>query len=156
MPLRKSPRPTPKLLAAKRQNARLSTGPRTAAGKQKSKMNALKHGLYAARENHQQTMLALGEDPHELRKTDERTANVIENKGAILPAANEPISNGKWQMAKFKWFYICHWLFAICLLKLLDEGLRVRRSDKVGVSTMTGNFRSTFRVYVPRAKRLVS
>jgi hypothetical protein len=62
MPSHKSPRLTPKLLAAKRQNARLSSGPRTAAGKQKSKMDVLKHGLYAARENHQQTILALGED----------------------------------------------------------------------------------------------
>jgi hypothetical protein len=27
------------------------------------------------------------------------------------------ISNGKWQIAKFKWFSICHLLFAICHLK---------------------------------------
>jgi len=65
MPLRKSPRLTPELLAANRRNARLSTGPRTPAAKQNSKFNALKHGGYAALENHHQTMLALGEDPEE-------------------------------------------------------------------------------------------
>jgi hypothetical protein len=65
MSLRKSPQLTPDLLAAKRRNARLSAGPRTPPGKQHAKMNALKHGAYAAPENHQQTMLALGEDPEE-------------------------------------------------------------------------------------------
>jgi hypothetical protein len=63
MSLRKSPQLTPELLAAKRSNAQVSTGPRTPPGKQHSKMNALKHGQYAAPENHQQIMLALGEDP---------------------------------------------------------------------------------------------
>ena len=68
MSLRKSPQLTPKLLAAARRNAQLSTGPRTLAGKQNSKLNALKHGGYAALENHHQTMLALGEDPREFEK----------------------------------------------------------------------------------------
>ena len=48
MALRKSPQLTPRLLAANRRNARRSTGPRTSAGKHNSKMNALKHGGYAA------------------------------------------------------------------------------------------------------------
>ena len=65
MSLRKPPELTPELLAAKRSNAQRSTGPRTAAGKQNSKLNALKHGLYAAPENERRTMLALGEDPEQ-------------------------------------------------------------------------------------------
>jgi hypothetical protein len=65
MSLRKSPELTPKLLAAARNNAQRSTGPRSAAGKQNSKMNALKHGQRARPENHHQVMLALGEDPQE-------------------------------------------------------------------------------------------
>ncbi len=65
MSLRKSPQLTPELLAAARRNARHSTGPRSPAAKQNSKLNALKHGLYAAPENERQTMLALGEDPEE-------------------------------------------------------------------------------------------
>jgi hypothetical protein len=63
MSLRKPPQLTPQLLAAKRRNARLSTGPRTPPGKQNSKLNALKHGAYATLED--QTMLALGEDLQE-------------------------------------------------------------------------------------------
>jgi len=47
MPLRKSPRLTPALLAAARRNAQHSTGPRSAAAKQNSKFNGLKHGRYA-------------------------------------------------------------------------------------------------------------
>jgi hypothetical protein len=65
MSLRKSPELTPKLLAAARQNAQHSTGPRSPAAKQNSKMNALKHGQRASPENHHQVMLALGEDPQE-------------------------------------------------------------------------------------------
>jgi hypothetical protein len=52
MSLRKSPRLTPALFAAARKNAQHSTGPRTPAGKQNSRLNALKHGRYARLENH--------------------------------------------------------------------------------------------------------
>jgi hypothetical protein len=65
MSLRKSPELTPRLLAAARNNAQRSPGPRSAAGKQNSKMNALKHGERAQPENHYQVMRALGEDPEE-------------------------------------------------------------------------------------------
>ena len=41
MSLRKSPQLTPALLAAARQNAQHSTGPRSPAAKQNSKLNAL-------------------------------------------------------------------------------------------------------------------
>jgi hypothetical protein len=53
------------LLAAARQNAQHSTGPRSAAAKQNSKLNALKHGGRVSDENRYQAMLALGEDPQE-------------------------------------------------------------------------------------------
>jgi hypothetical protein len=65
MSLRKSPQLTPALLAAARQNAQHSTGRRSAAAKQNSKLNALKHGGYVSDENRRQAMLALGEDPQE-------------------------------------------------------------------------------------------
>jgi hypothetical protein len=42
MSLRKSPELTPQLLAATRHNAQHSTGPRSPAAKQHSKLNALK------------------------------------------------------------------------------------------------------------------
>ena len=63
MSLRKSPRITPALLAANRSNALRSTGPRTAAGMQVSKFNALKHGGYAALRHHHAVMRRLGENP---------------------------------------------------------------------------------------------
>jgi hypothetical protein len=51
-PSAKSPqrayRVSPKNLAANRQNAARSTGPRSAAGKERSRLNALKHGLLAS------------------------------------------------------------------------------------------------------------
>jgi len=67
MSLRKSPQLTPELLAAARQNAQHSTGPRSPTAKQNSKLNALKHGAYVADENHRQAMLALGEDPEQFQ-----------------------------------------------------------------------------------------
>ena len=65
MSLRKSPELTPELVEAARRNAQHATGPRSESGKEKVKMNAVKHGFYSAAENHQLTMLALGEDPQE-------------------------------------------------------------------------------------------
>jgi hypothetical protein len=67
MSLRKSPQLTPQLLAAARHNAQHSTGPRSPAAKQNSKLNALKHGAYVRDENRRQAMLALGEDPEQFQ-----------------------------------------------------------------------------------------
>ena len=67
MSLRKSPQLTPQLLAAARNNARHSTGPRSPAAKRNSKLNALKHGAYVSNENQRQAMRALGEDPEQFQ-----------------------------------------------------------------------------------------
>ena len=70
MSLRKSPQLTPSLLAAARRNAQHSTGPRSAAAKQNSKLNALKHGRYALPENLRLARLrgmALREDAKEFQ-----------------------------------------------------------------------------------------
>ena len=45
MALRKSPTLTPALLASNRQNAKKSTGPRTARGKAWSRLNRLRNGM---------------------------------------------------------------------------------------------------------------
>ena len=71
MSLRKSPQLTPALLAAARSNAQHSTGPRSAAAKQNSRLNALKHGGYALPENLRLARLggmALGEDSEEFQR----------------------------------------------------------------------------------------
>ena len=49
MSIRRSPRLTPRSLAARRANALKSTGPRTPCGKARVSLNALKHGRSAAR-----------------------------------------------------------------------------------------------------------
>ena len=71
MSLRKSPQLTPALLAAARNNAQHSTGPRSPAAKQNVKLNGLKHGGYVADENRRHAMLALGEDPEKLQTLTE-------------------------------------------------------------------------------------
>src|SRR5215469_549820 len=53
---------TEKQIAANRRNAALSTGPRSMAGKRKSSMNAMKHGLTG------ELQLLPDEDPEELRQ----------------------------------------------------------------------------------------
>ena len=63
MSLRKSTCLTPQRLDAARRNSQRSTGPRSEAGKERMKMNALKHGCDAAPENEAAVMRALGEDP---------------------------------------------------------------------------------------------
>jgi hypothetical protein len=47
MSLRKSPTLTPALLASNRQNAKKSTGPRTAPGKAWSRLNRMRHGAWS-------------------------------------------------------------------------------------------------------------
>ena len=47
MSLRRSPRLTPALLAANRRNAQKSTGPRTAGGKARARLNRLRHGRHS-------------------------------------------------------------------------------------------------------------
>ena len=63
MSLRKATCLTPRRLDAARRNSQRSTGPRSAAGKERMKMNALQHGCDAAPENEAAVMRALGEDP---------------------------------------------------------------------------------------------
>jgi len=65
MSLRQAPRGTPALADVARQNSTRSTGPRSPAGKERMKLNALRHGAYTAPENERAAMLALGEDPQE-------------------------------------------------------------------------------------------
>jgi len=63
MSIRTSLQLTPQLLDAARLNGRRSHGPCTAAGKENSKMNGVKHGERSDPENHYNVMRALGEDP---------------------------------------------------------------------------------------------
>jgi len=61
MSLRKRPVVTPKMIAANRANARLSTGPRTEEGKKRVRFNGLRHGQRA--KSFRDAIVALGGDP---------------------------------------------------------------------------------------------
>jgi hypothetical protein len=58
---------TPSQLESRRRNAQKSTGPRSDAGKRRVALNALKYGYYTGPHTLEQSMLLMGEDPHEFR-----------------------------------------------------------------------------------------
>jgi hypothetical protein len=102
MYLRKPPQRTPKWLAAARDNAQHSTGPRTPAGKANTKMNALKHGRYAALENHQQVMLALGEDPEEFEFLKQELMTSFGPGDALWKNQIEDLAKLYWRRARLE------------------------------------------------------
>ena len=55
-------------LEARRENAKKSTGPRTAEGKRRSSQNARKHGLYSDASFFWDAAIALGEDPRDFER----------------------------------------------------------------------------------------
>jgi hypothetical protein len=71
------------MLAARR-NARQSTGPRSPAGKQNVKLNALKHGAYVSDENQREAMQALGEDPEKFEALREELRSAFTPGDAYL------------------------------------------------------------------------
>ncbi len=75
-------------LEARKENARKSTGPRTAEGKRRSSQNARKHGLYSNANFFWDAAIALGEDPRDFERL---------LKGLVLarqPADGEPRRRG--------------------------------------------------------------
>jgi hypothetical protein len=97
MPLRKTPRLTPELLAAARHNAQHSTGPRSPAAKQNSKLNALKHGLRASPENHYQVMLALGEDPQQFENSKQELMTAFGPGDALWESQVDDLAKLYWR-----------------------------------------------------------
>ena len=111
MSLRKSPQLTPALLAAARQNAQHSTGPRSPAAKQNSKLNGLKHGAYVSDENRSQAMQALGEDPQEFESLKQELMSAFGPGDALFEKQVEDLA----------WLY-----FRRDRLERVQEGLRRR------------------------------
>jgi hypothetical protein len=102
MSLRKSPELTPELLEAARRNAQHATGPRSAAGKENVKMNALKHGFYAAAQNQQLAMLALGEDPQEFEALEQELLTTYGPGDALWRRQIEDLAKLYWRRQRLE------------------------------------------------------
>ena len=81
--------------AANRRNALLSTGPRSLAGKARSRMNAVSHGLTA-----QQTLLP-GEDPAKYEGLRRSMFNSLRPDGALENELVERIASLTWRLRRF-------------------------------------------------------
>jgi len=102
MSLRKSPEFTPELLKVFRQNAQHATGPRSPAGKENVKMNALKHGFYSAAQNHQIAMLALGEDPKEFEALEEQLMTTYGPGDTLWQRQIEDLAKLYWRRSRLE------------------------------------------------------
>jgi hypothetical protein len=90
------------LLAAARGNARRSTGPRSPAGKQNSKFNALKHGAYVSAENQRESMLALGEDPERFQALSEELKSAFAPGDALQERQVEDLAWLYWRRERLE------------------------------------------------------
>ena len=87
-----------KQLEANRANSRRSTGPRSVAGKARSRMNSRKHGLTAS------TLVIAGEDPSEFEKL---RAELMEEHGpqtALECELVERLSGLLWRLRRVPYF----------------------------------------------------
>ena len=89
---------TPAKIAANRRNAQKSTGPRTAAGKAISKLNALKHGVLA------QSVVVRGhqikESPHEFKKLCQEFYTSLSPVGPLEEMLVDQIIQAAWRLRR--------------------------------------------------------
>jgi len=97
MSLRKSACLTPQRLDAQRRNSQRSTGPRSEAGKQSVRMNALQHGCDAAPENDAAVMRALGEDPERYAALKRDLATAYGPGDAVWDRQTEDLGRLYWR-----------------------------------------------------------
>ncbi len=97
MSLRKSTCLTPQRLDAARRNSQRSTGPRSEAGKERMKMNAVKHGCDAAPENDAAVMRALGEDPEHYAALKRELATAYGPGDALWDRQTEDLARLYWR-----------------------------------------------------------
>jgi len=102
MSLRKSPKLTPELRAAARQNAQHATGPRSPAAKHNSKLNALKHGERSNPENHYQVMRALGENPEEFENLKQELLTSFAPGDALWEKQIDDLARLYWRRARLE------------------------------------------------------
>jgi hypothetical protein len=119
---------TMKQKAANKRNARKSTGPKTPQGRDRSKMNALKHGLTAAQ-------LTVG---------DERPAD-LEASHQALVLALKPVDELEeqlvWRVALCSWRLrrVCH--LEVLLYERKQDGFEIMARDPGDDDTLESAFR---------------
>lgn len=86
---------TRKQVAANRQNAKRSTGPRTGAGKERSSTNSIRHGLLA------QFHPIAGEDPQEFSKFEERIRADLKPEGGFEESLVDRTIKDTWRLNRF-------------------------------------------------------
>ena len=85
---------TPRQIAANRLNARKSTGPRTFAGKRRSRRNALPHGLTA------ETAIDVFENPEDYRKFHQNFVDAFDPSSAIDHALVGRLASLLWRLRR--------------------------------------------------------
>ncbi|MHB8653580.1 MAG: hypothetical protein ACYDA9_06840 [Terriglobia bacterium] len=84
MSIRTHPKRTAGALAARRLNAKQSTGPRTPDGKAQSSQNSFRHGFYATPDNTvREEMLRIGEDPDLLARLEQEFTTAWQPQDAM-------------------------------------------------------------------------
>jgi hypothetical protein len=94
---KKSGKLTPGEIESRRRNAKKSTGPRSEAGKRRAALNALKYGRYTGPHTMEQSMLLLGEDPHEFRAFRESLIASRQPADAVERMLVEDIAQLAWK-----------------------------------------------------------
>ena len=79
-------------IEANRANAQLSTGPRTAEGKQRSAMNATRHGLTG------RTALLPDEDPQAYQEFCANFRDDLKPKGTLEEQLVQTLADSKWRL----------------------------------------------------------
>ncbi|MGA2078654.1 MAG: hypothetical protein ABSH52_34640 [Terriglobia bacterium] len=102
MSLRRATCLTPRRVDAARHNAQQSTGPRSEAGKERMRMNALKHGCDAAAENEAAVMRALGEDPERFAALKRELATAYGPGDALWDRQIEDLARLYWRRERIE------------------------------------------------------
>ena len=87
---------TQKQIEANRQNARNSTGPKSAGGKAVTKMNALRHGILAKQ------ILIPGEEEKDLRNLHQEFLDALQPVGTLEFEFVEQIVAGVWRLRRVR------------------------------------------------------
>lgn len=122
-----------KQIEANRRNALASTGPRTRAGRKRSRQNALKHGLTA------ETLVTFGEDPEKLETLLQGIVSELQPGSQMEKEAAERIASLMWRLRRIP--QIEAGLFSIVEAEIRLEHSRIVDPDR------GGNHYAEWRIY---------